>query len=64
MQLLKRLYIDFLIYLSFSSKHSRDNSNIDNNIKFVIQIKTHFVKIDDKTKIDILEKAILYRFID
>jgi hypothetical protein len=50
--------------LSFSSKHFRDNLNIDDNIKFVIQIKTHFVKINDKTKINIFEKIIFYRFIN
>ncbi len=50
--------------LSFSSIHFRDNLNIDDNIKFVIQIKTHFVKINDKTKINIFEKIIFYRFIN
>ena len=43
MQLLERLYIDFLMRLSLSLKHSCDDLNIDDNIKFVIQIKAHFV---------------------
>ncbi len=63
-QLLKYLYIDFLMYLSFFLKHSRNNLNIDNNIKFVIQIKIYFVKTNNKTKINILEKTILYCFIN
>jgi len=42
-QLLEHLYIDFLMRLSLFLKHSCDNLNINNNIKFVIQIKTHFV---------------------
>jgi hypothetical protein len=60
----RRLYIDFLMRLSLSSKHSRDCVNIDNNVKFVIQIETHLVKINNKTKIDIIQKTILYCFID
>jgi len=64
MQLSKCLYINFLICLSLSSKYFCNDLNIDDNIKFVIQIKIYFVKIDDKTKIDILEKTILYCFIN
>jgi len=64
MQLLKYLYIDFFMYLSLFSKHSCDNLNINNNIKFVIQIKIHFVKINNKTKINILKKIILYCLIN
>jgi len=52
------------MHLFLFSKHSRDNLNIDNNIKFVIQIKIHFVKINNKTKINILKKTILYCSID
>jgi hypothetical protein len=50
----KHLYIDFLMHLFLSSKHSCNCVNINNNIKFVIQIKIYFVKIDNKTKIDII----------
>jgi len=50
----KRLYIDFLMRLSLFSKHSCDCVNINNNIKFVIRIETHLVKINDKTKINII----------
>jgi len=60
----RRLYIDFLMRLFLSSKHSRDCVNIDSNVKFVIQIKTYLVKINNKTKIDIIQKTILYRLID
>jgi len=64
MQLLERLYTNFFMRLSFSSKHFRDNLNIDSNIKFVIQIKTYFDKINNKIKINIFEKTILYCFIN
>jgi len=64
MQLLEHLYINFFMHLSLSLKNSCDNLNIDDNIKFVIQIKIYFVKINNRAKIDILEKAILYYFID
>ncbi len=50
--------------LSLSSKHSRDDLNIDSNIKFVIQIKAHFVKINNRAKINILKKTILYCLIN
>jgi len=50
--------------LFLSLKHSCENSNINDNIKFVIQIKTHFVKINNKAKINIFEKTIFYRLID
>jgi hypothetical protein len=36
MQLLKRLYINFFMRLSFFLKYSCDNLNIDDNIKFII----------------------------
>jgi len=61
---LERLYTNFFIRLSLFSKHSRDNLNIDSNIKFVIKIKIYFVKIDNKANIDILKKTILYCFIN
>ncbi len=64
MQLLECLYINFFMRLFFSSKHSCDNLNIDNNIKFVIQIKIYFVKTNNKAKINIFEKTIFYYFID
>jgi len=50
----RRLYIDSLIHLFLFLKHSRDYVDIDNNVKFVIQIETHFVKINNKTKINII----------
>ncbi len=50
----RRLYIDFFMRLFLSSKHSRDCVDIDNNVEFVIQIKTHLVKINDETRIDII----------
>jgi len=50
----KHLYIDFFMRLFLSSKYSRDCVDIDNNIKFVIQVETHFVKINNKTKINII----------
>ncbi len=36
------------------SKHFCDYVDIDNNVKFIIQIETHLVKIDNKTKINII----------
>jgi len=42
------------MYLYLSSKHSRNCVDINNNVKFVIQIETHLVKINNKTKIDII----------
>jgi hypothetical protein len=50
----ERLYIDFLMRLSLFSKHSRDYVDIDDNAKFVIQIETYLVKINDETKINII----------
>jgi hypothetical protein len=50
----KHLYIDFVIYLSLSSKYFCDCIDIDNNVKFVIQIEIYFVKINNKTKINII----------
>jgi len=50
----RRLYIDFLMRLFLSSKHSRDCIDIDDNVKFVIQIEAHLIKINDKAKIDII----------
>jgi len=50
----KRLYINFLMRLSLSSKHSCNCVDINNNIKFVIQIEAYLVKINNKTKIDII----------
>jgi len=46
--------------LFLSSKHSCDYINIDNNIKFVIQVKIYLVKINNKAKINIIQKTILY----
>ncbi len=60
----KHLYINFFMRLFLSSKHFRDCVNINNNVKFVIQIETYLVKINDKAKIDIIQKTILYCFID
>ena len=64
MQLLEHLYINFFMHLSLSLKNSCDNLNIDDNIKFVIQIKIYFIKINNKIKIDIFKKTIFYCFIN
>jgi len=50
----KRLYIDFLMRLFLSSKHSYNCVDINNNVKFVIQIEIYLVKINIKTKINII----------
>ncbi len=50
----KRLYINFLMRLFLILKHFCDCVDINNNIKFVIQVKTYLVKINNKTKINII----------
>ena len=61
----KNIYIlFFFIYLSFFSKYFCNCLDTKNNIKFVIQIKIYFVKINNKTKINIFEKTIFYRLIN